>query len=94
MYVTRKRISRILEMREILLLFLTGFHLVNAAIACAILESISGLEPSSECRYLKLLSIYLVLCFDATGVVCHQLGLLGADLHAIKAACQNQKLSL
>ena len=29
-----------------------------------------------------LLSIHFDLCVDATGVVCHQLGLLGTDLHA------------
>ena len=46
MDVTRERISRILELREIPLSFQTGFTLVNAAV-CAILESISGLEPSS-----------------------------------------------
>ena len=34
------------ELREILLSFQTGFNLVNAAVVCAILESISGLEPS------------------------------------------------
>ena len=45
--VTRERISRILELRELLLSIQTGFSLVNAAVACAILESISGLEPSS-----------------------------------------------
>ena len=35
------------------------------------------------CDSLKLLSIYFDLCVDATGVVCHQLGLLGADLQAV-----------
>ena len=45
--LTRERISRILQLREILLSFQTGFNLVNAAVVCAILESISGLEPSS-----------------------------------------------
>ena len=35
------------------------------------------------CDCLKLLSIHFYLCVDATGVVCHQLGLLGADLHAV-----------
>ena len=44
MDVTRERISRILELREILLSIQTGFSLVNA-IVCAILEIISGLEP-------------------------------------------------
>ena len=80
-----------MELREILLSFQTGFSLVNAAVACAILESISGLEPSSVITdpgtwasdSLKLLSIYFDLCVDATGVVCHQLGLLGFDFHAV-----------
>ena len=40
MNVPRKRISRILELREILLSFQTGFNFVNAAVVCAILESI------------------------------------------------------
>ena len=60
MDVPRKYISRILELREILLSFKTGFNLVNAAVVCAILESISGLEPSSvitEPRYLKLVTV-------------------------------------
>ena len=56
MDVTRERISRILELREILLSLQAGFSLVNAAVVCAVLESISGLEPSSvitEPRFLK-----------------------------------------
>ena len=58
--VTRERISRILKMREILLSFQTGFKFANATVACAILESISGLEPSSvitEPRYLKFVTV-------------------------------------
>ena len=47
MNVTREHISRFFELREILLSFQTGFNLVNAAVVCDILESISGLEPSS-----------------------------------------------
>ena len=92
MDVTRERISRILELREILLSIQAGFSLVNAVVACAILESISGLEPSSvmnEPRYLKLVTVssfYFDLCVYATGVVCHQLGLLGTDLHAVSCA--------
>ena len=46
MDVTEERISRILELREILSSIQTGFSLVNAAVVCAILESISGSEPS------------------------------------------------
>ena len=56
MDVTREHIRRILELREILLSFQTGFNLISAAVACAILESISGFEPSSgitEPRYEK-----------------------------------------
>ena len=60
MDVTRERISLILELREILLSFQSGFIFVNAAVACAILEGISGFEPSSvitEPRYLKLVTV-------------------------------------
>ena len=62
MDVTREYISRILEMelREILLSVQTGFNLVNAAVVCAVLESIAGLEPASvitEPRYLKLVAV-------------------------------------
>ena len=91
MDVTRERISRILELREILLSTQTGFSLVNAAVVCAILESISDLEASSviteprfeACDCLKPLSIHFDLCVDATGVVCHQLSLLDTDLYAV-----------
>ena len=58
--VTREHISRILELREILLSSQTGFNLVNTAVVCAILESISDLEPSSiitKRRYLMLLTV-------------------------------------
>ena len=66
--------------------------LVYAAVAFAILESISGLEPLSvitEPRYLRPVTISsfcpftLISCVDTTGVVCHQLGLLGTNLHAV-----------
>ena len=85
MDVTRERISRFLELREILLSFQPGFNLVNAAVVCAILESIKGLEPSSvltEPRYLKLVTASSFCPFTLISV-CHQLGLLGADLHAV-----------
>ena len=90
--MNRERIRRILELREILLSFQIGFNLVNAAVVCTILESISGLEPSSvitEPRYLKLgtgsrfcpfilISVLMPLVFFF-----HQLGLLGTDFHAV-----------
>ena len=40
MNVTRERISRILELREILLSFKTVFNLVNTAVVCGIVKSI------------------------------------------------------
>ena len=71
----------------------SGFNLDNAAVACTILESTWGLEPSSvltEPRYLKLVTVssfcpfrLIDLCVNATGVVCYQLGLLGTHLHAV-----------
>ena len=60
MGVTRERMSRILELREILLSFQIGFNLVTAAVVCAILETISGFEPPSvitEPRDLKLVTV-------------------------------------
>ena len=82
MDVTRERISRILELREILLSIQTGFRLVNAAVACAILESISGLEPSSviiEPRYLKLVTVSS-FCPDLKYQVCiHLLQIFAND---------------
>ena len=59
MDVTRERNRRILELREMLLSIQTGFNLVNAAVVCAFLESISGMELLSvitEIRYLKLVA--------------------------------------
>ena len=71
MDVTKERISRILELRDLLLSFQTGFILVNAAVVCAILESISGLEPSSfitEPKYLKLVTVSSFCQFTLTSV--------------------------
>ena len=59
MDVTRERISRILELRERLLSIQTGFNLVNAAVACAIMESISGLFC-----FVQLKNVIFNLCFD------------------------------
>ena len=50
----------ILKLREMDLSFQAGFNLVNATTVCAILESISALEPTSditEPRYLKLVTV-------------------------------------
>ena len=75
-------------------------HISHAAVVCAVLESISGLEPSSvltEPRYfklvaVKLLSVHFDLCVDATGVVCHQLSLLSMKKYNISTnLIQHQK---
>ena len=87
MDVTRERISRTIDLREILLSIQTGFNVVNAAVVCAILPSISGLEPSSvetEPRYWKLVAISgfcpLTLISLLMPLV---LAFLGTDLHAV-----------
>ena len=63
--------------------------------ACAILERIYGLGPSSENNCSKVLEafystqlipFYLYLSLDAIGTVCHQFGFLGTDLHLIPCA--------
>ena len=81
-----------MKLREILVSFQIGFNLVNAAVVCAILESISGLgSPSviTESRNLKLMTVssfcpssYFYLCVDAAGV-CHLLGLISIYYHAV-----------
>ena len=61
---TRERISRILELREILLSIQTGFSLVNyAAVVCAILETPEGRPEMSDVSPLSGIS---GLSFDST----------------------------
>ena len=72
MDVTSKRISHILELREILLSIQTAFSLVNATVVSAILESISGLEPSSvitQPRCLKLVTVSSLCPFALISVL-------------------------
>ena len=60
MDVTGEHISRIFEQREMPQSFQIDLNLLSAAVVCAILESISGLEPLSvttEPRYLKLVTV-------------------------------------
>ena len=60
MEMTRERISFTLDPRDTLLSLQMGLSFVTAAMVCAILERISGLEPSSETtapRYLKLITV-------------------------------------
>ena len=92
MDVTRERISCILELKEILLSIQTGFSLVNAAVACAILQSNSGLEPSSvitEPRYLKLVTVSSFCPFTLISVLMALVLFVisfvfsGTDFHAV-----------
>ena len=48
MEMTRERISFTFDPKDMLLSLQIGFSFVRAAVACAILERTSGLEPSSE----------------------------------------------
>ena len=60
MDMTRERISLIFELTVMFLSFHKGYNLVSAAVVCAILTSISGLEPSSVIinpKYLKLVTV-------------------------------------
>ena len=93
MEITRERISFTFDPRDMLLSLQIGFSFVRAAVACAILERISGLEPSSETtaqRYLKLVTVPAVLpfCFslDVICTISNQFGLLSTDLHLIPYA--------
>ena len=72
MDVTRERFSRIFGLRETPLSFQTGFNLINVAVVCAILESITGLEPSlviTEPGYLKLVMVSSFCPFTVISVL-------------------------
>ena len=56
--MTRERISFIFDPRDMFLLLQIGFSFVKAAVACAILERTSGLEPSSETTVLRHSKLY------------------------------------
>ena len=99
----------ILELMAMFLSFQMTFSLVTAAVVWAILDSTSGLDPSSDTTAPKYLikATYGLLFFiaygnvsaDAIVVNCHQLGLLCTDLHAIcrgglKVIYQLDQLSL
>ena len=60
MEMTRERISFTFDPRDMLLSLQMGFSFVRAAMACAILDRTSGLEPSTETtapRYLKFVTV-------------------------------------
>ena len=60
MKMTKELISFTFDPIDMLLSLQMGFSFVRAAVACAIIERTSGLEPSSETtapRYLKLVTV-------------------------------------
>ena len=84
------RISLTLEASEMFLSLHMSFSLERAAVVWAILERISGFDPSLEMiapRYLKfstsssLWPFYLDLSLKAIWVVCHHFCLVWTDLH-------------
>ena len=96
MDMTKERISLILELMAMFLLFQMTFSLVTAAVVWAILESNSDLDLSSDTlapRYFKLwtVSSFLLSMVMSVlmqfGVICHQLGLLCTDPYAICCRC-------
>ena len=93
--MTRERVSQIMELKEMLLSFQTGFDLVNAAVVRAILESNSGLEPSSvitEPRYLKLVTVSsfcpFTLIFVLMPLVLFVISLVFSALHSTPQAVE------
>ena len=85
MDVARELISHVLDLREILLSFQTGFNLSMLllpvlpwrGIRLGTLISYNWAQVLEACDCLKLLTIYFDLCVDATDGICQQLGLLG-----------------
>ena len=62
MEMTRERISVTFDSKDMLLSLQIGFSFVRAAVACAILERTSALEPSSETTAPRYLKLYLFGC--------------------------------
>ena len=82
MDMTRERISCSFDPGDMSLCLHVGYSFVRAALACAILERTSPVEPQSETaapRRLKL-SLLTVTSLDAIGAVCHQFGLFSTYL--------------
>ena len=87
MDMAREGISLILELMAMFLSFQMTFSLVTAAVVWAILDGISGSDPSSNTiapRYLKLRMVPCFLSMVMSVLMpLGQLGLLCTDLHAI-----------
>ena len=61
--MTKERISFTFDSRDTLLSLQIGFSFIRAAVACGILERISGLEPSSETTAPRFLKHFMVPYF-------------------------------
>ena len=75
--MTRERISFTIDPRDVFLSHQIGFSFETAAVACAILEKTSGLEPSPETtapRYLKHVTVPSLAVVGAIKF-CHQFDL-------------------
>ena len=88
MDMARERISLILELTVMFLSFQMSFSLVTAAVVWAILDSTSLIRYYNSQIFkatdgLQFVVVYGNVHADAIGVICHQLGLLCTDLHAI-----------
>ena len=68
-----------------LLLKKTAYEIVARLVGSemCIRDRYNRVQVLEACDCRKFLSIYFDLFVDATGVVCHQLGLLVTDLHAV-----------
>ena len=92
MEMTRERISFTFDPKDMLLSLHMGFSFVRAAVACAILERTSGLEPSSETTapmYLKLVTVPNFCPFtfiSLSGCHWHCLSSVWSSLHLIPCA--------
>ena len=58
MEMTRETVGFTLDLRDMLLSFVTDCSFVRAAVACVILEKTSGIEPSCETTALRYLDLF------------------------------------
>ena len=102
MGVTRKRICRILEMRDYAPVVPNWFQPCQCCcrlcypgeyLRLGRLVGYNSAQVLEACNCFKFLSVYFDLLVDADGVVCHQLGLHDTDLHAVGCGGFVEKLN-
>ena len=91
--MTRERISFTYDPKDMLFSLQMGFSFVRAAVAYAVLQRVSGLEPSFETttpRYLNLVTVPsfcpFTFIWQNIGAVCCQFCFPDTDLHLILCA--------